>query len=62
MKEQDIKMATNEVTNVESKEQANMLCLDNWDFGRRNQNKGNRNNKPIVLEENIPEPKKNLGF
>lgn len=32
-----------------------MLCLGNWDFGRRNQNKGNRKNKPIVIEENLSE-------
>ena len=28
------------------------------DFGRRNQNKGNRNNESIVIEENLPEVRK----
>lgn len=43
------------ITNKLENQVTNMLCLGNWAFERRNQNKGNRNNKPIVIEENLPE-------
>lgn len=51
-------MVTNQFTDVESKE--HICCV--WITRVLEENKGNINNKPIVLEENLLEPKKNLGF